>query len=722
MNRLASEPSPYLQQHAGNPVDWHPWGHAAFAIAKDQNKPVLLSIGYAACHWCHVMEHESFAVAETAAVMNENFVCVKVDREERPDVDSFYQLAIQATGRTGGWPLTVFLLPDTRVFFVGTYFPPSDKFGLPAFPRLLRSLSEAWAQRKDDILAHAAEFSEAMNARTAGKRVQSAYIFSAGQDESTAFLRSATATILKRVDAVHGGFGNAPKFPNLMALEVLAVAGVQGDESAKAALLHAVDSLVNGGIYDQLGGGLHRYSTDAAWLVPHFEKMLYDNATWLRLLALVHTSFAHHGCEAAIRETVSWLAREMRHTSGAFFSSQDADTDGHEGKFFVWSPEHIDAALAARGAGPISAALENGASPSRLAAAQSLAFAAAAFGVVRGGNFEGGPSSVLTRALSSAELATRFFPGAAAGVAGAEAERETLRAVLFSARQQRVAPPIDDKLLASWNGLAMGALARCGHALGDSSMVNLAKQCADCILLLLCSEDTRGRLVNRFFRDGHVRGPGFLDDYAFVADGLLDVYRATGEERFLTEAHQIASSLWARFHDGDEAESLVLRSSEARDGESIPALRESADPMLPSANAVAARVFRRIGALVDEAFLARAETTLVHLRDRAVKEALFHAQTVVELTRVFAGPPSVLVLVGDSTHDAFSALLAAANESPFDAFEMVRWSGNGACAAAVAAASKPKGERPRAYLCRGTHCLPPSEDAASLRDALAAPV
>ncbi|HEY0840608.1 MAG TPA: thioredoxin domain-containing protein, partial [Vulgatibacter sp.] len=448
-NRLAHEASPYLRQHMYNPVDWYPWGDEAFEKAEAEQKPILLSVGYAACHWCHVMEKDAFEVDEVAALMNRDFVSIKVDREERPDVDSLYQGVVQLMGRGGGWPLTVFLTPDRRPFFGGTYFPPKSAYGLPGFSHVLQSLADAWANRRDEVLKSAASFEEGLS-RYARLGVG---VEDGGTPVGVPDLVRAADRIVQEGDTENGGFFGAPKFPHPMELAFLLRVVSSGAQEVtpdrraegQALLRLSLDRIRRGGIYDQLAGGFHRYAVDEAWAVPHFEKMLYDNALLLRVYAEAAVVLQDDDYAVVAKEIAAWLSREMQDTKGAFYSSQDADSEGVEGKFFVWTKDELRDAL-----GP-----------------KLAEDAAAHYGVTDSGNFEHG-ATVLHLARADAP--------------SSDAEVEKIRRKLLEAREKRDRPATDDKVIAAWNGLAIGGLAAAGRLLRDPELVHMARQAAECLL------------------------------------------------------------------------------------------------------------------------------------------------------------------------------------------------------------------------------------------------
>jgi uncharacterized protein len=552
-NRLAGETSPYLLQHAWNPVDWYPWGPEALERARAEDKPILLSVGYAACHWCHVMAHESFEDAETAALMNQHFVCVKVDREERPDLDGIYMDAVQAMTGQGGWPMTVFLTPEGAPFYAGTYFPKLERPGMPSFRRVLLAVADAWERRREDARRQGAQLVELIAAQATLPGAGGA-----GQPDE-AVLREAFEGLRRSFDATWGGFGAAPKFPQPMTLELLLRCHLRGFDGALDMATLTLDRMAAGGIFDQLGGGFHRYSTDGRWLVPHFEKMLYDNAQLVRvyLHAWQLTGRARYR-EVAAR-TADYLLRELRHPDGGFFSSQDADSEGVEGKFFVWDHDEL-----VRVGGELAARW---------------------FSTSPRGNWEG--TNVLWTPQPAAAVAEQ------AGVPVEELEREVEEATarLFQAREARVHPATDDKVLAAWNGLAISALAEAGRTLGEPRWLDAAVAAAEFVLAALRGPD--GRLL-RSWRDGRQGGPGYLDDYACMAEACLTLYESTFELRFLREAKRLAAALLELFADpggdglyqtGSDAEPLVVRP------------RELFDNAVPAGSSVAADVLQRLGRL-----------------------------------------------------------------------------------------------------------------------------
>lgn len=545
-NRLAQETSPYLQQHAHNPVDWYPWSAAAFARAKQEDKPVFLSIGYSSCHWCHVMERESFDNAKIAAILNEHFVCIKVDREQRPDIDQIYMNAVQMMTGSGGWPLSVFLTPEGQAFYGGTYFPPESRYGRPGFDQLLYAIAESWEKRRDELLASANKLTAILQ----GESTIPAH------DPDVAVLRSTYEACKQSFDNRHGGFGNAPKFPQPAILSyLLRVWQRSRDPEALLMVTQTLEAMACGGIYDHLGGGFHRYATDAFWLVPHFEKMLYDQAQLIRIYVDAYRATKKADFARVAHETIDYVLRDMRDDQGAFYSAEDADSEGREGVFYVWTPTEIQSLLPEAKATRIMDV----------------------YGVTDQGNFEHGTSIL--------NLKLPLEPETRESLAEA-------RKVLLESRSRRVRPFRDEKIITAWNGMMIAALAEAGSALGESRYVEAATQAADYILQ---SMQVEGRL-QRSSLQGRCSGPGYLDDYAFLAQGLLSLYEATLVPRWLLAADDLARQMVELFGDerggalfltGHDAERLLVRDKPQYDG------------ALPSGNAVAAMVLFQLDRMMS---------------------------------------------------------------------------------------------------------------------------
>jgi len=522
-NRLAKEPSPYLRQHATNPVDWYPWGPEALERAKREHKPILLSVGYSACHWCHVMAHESFEDPATAALMNEHFVNVKLDREERPDLDQLYQGVVQLMGRGGGWPLTVFLTPDLRPFYGGTYFPPAPRHGLPAFSTLVGALGKAWKVEPEEIEQQAQAFKAGLT-ELAASGLDAAEAKSLAPGDVVA----AAKKLSQHVDHAWGGFGvRGPKFPNPMNVALLLRGWRRtGEKPLLDDALLTLARMAEGGVYDQLGGGFHRYSVDERWLVPHFEKMLYDNAQLLHLYSEAMLVAPEPRWRRVVEETVRYVERELTSKEGGFFAAQDADTDGEEGLTFVWTSGELDALLGA-----------------------DAELLKAHLGVSPGGNFETGEgqqhgATVLHLAADAATLAR----ARSLGVEDVERRLAQGRATLLAARQQRPQPGLDDKILTGWNGLMIRGLAYASRVFQRPQWAALAARAADFVLEKLRRADGR---LHRAWHRGEARLDGMAEDYGDLCAGLVALYQATFDARYLEAAEQLADQAVALFWDGE---------------------------------------------------------------------------------------------------------------------------------------------------------------------------
>jgi uncharacterized protein YyaL (SSP411 family) len=555
-NRLANETSPYLLQHKDNPVDWYPWGPEALERAKAEDKPILVSIGYSACHWCHVMEHESFEDEQTAAEMNERFVCIKVDREERPDVDAIYMEACQAMTGQGGWPLNAFLTPGQVPFYAGTYFPPEPRYGMPSWRQVLAAIGDAWRERRDEI----AEASGRIVERLSG----GALLRASEIELDPGLLDQAVETLRGSYDSPNGGFGGAPKFPPSSAIEFLLR---RGETEMTSGTLRA---MADGGMYDQVGGGFARYSVDAHWVVPHFEKMLYDNALLARSYLHGWQVTGEPLFQQVCRETLDWALTEMRAPEGGFYSALDADSEGVEGKFYVWTLEELREALG-----------------------EHAEAAIAYFGASEQGNFEG--RNILVRA-------------------GAEAPPDLgeIRRRLYNVRSKRVWPGLDDKRLAAWNALMISALAEAGAVLGEPRYLDAARACAGFVLRSMRDDD--GRLL-RTFKDGEAKLNAYLEDHAFLLEALLTLYESTFDPRWFGSAREIADTMIERFAD-EERGGFFETSS---DHEQLVARRKDLeDNPIPAGNSSAAYGLLRLAALSgDHAYADRAEGVLRLLHEVA---------------------------------------------------------------------------------------------------------
>jgi uncharacterized protein YyaL (SSP411 family) len=679
-NRLAAESSPYLRQHAHNPVEWYPWGDEALARAREEDRPILLSIGYSACHWCHVMERESFDDPAIAGVMNELFVNVKVDREERPDLDQIYQLVVQMMGRSGGWPLTVFLTPDKKPFFAGTYFPPVERYGMPSFETVLRAVREAWDARRDEVERTAGELTSDI-ARVTSARA-------APDDVPRDVARIAARKLSQRFDEAHGGFGDRPKFPSTMSLDVLLRAAHDGDDAMRARVRKALDAMRDGGIHDHLGGGFHRYSTDERWLVPHFEKMLYDNALLLRLYAEAYRADGLARDARTIREIAAWVEREMRDAEGAFYATQDADSEGEEGKFFVWRPEELDASLAP----------------------EESAVAKLAWGVSEAGNFERSGATVL-HANRGMDVVARQL-GVDDGVASARLE--SARAKLFAARERRPRPFRDEKVIATWNGLMIGALADAGAALGDARLVGMARQALDTVARRLWD----GERLLRIWMDGHARIGAFLEDHADLAGAAIDVHDASGDRDALALARALVDAALARFWDDDEA-SFRFAPADATD--LIAHTRDAYDHAVPSGTSSMAHALLRLAAHTgDERYERVAERTLrAHVKSALDQPAGF-GHLIAAMDRHARGATEIVVVApeGDAAGEALLAVARAA-WVPSRVLARVDPAGGDEGLAARLGGRRAVGGAATAYVCRARTCGVGITDPDALRRELA---
>jgi uncharacterized protein len=658
-NRLGAETSPYLLQHKDNPVDWYPWGEEALARAKVEDRPLLVSIGYSACHWCHVMEHESFEDPEIAALMNEHFVCVKVDREERPDVDGIYMQAVQAMTGQGGWPLNVFVDPDGVPFFGGTYFPPQGAHGMPSFRQVLQAVADAWRTKRDEIRSAAPRTVEGLAA--------AARVAPSEEILSPAVLDEAERTLATQFDATHGGFGGAPKFPPASALGFLMM---RGSERALGIVTTTLERMAKGGIYDQVGGGFARYSVDAHWLVPHFEKMLYDNAllarSYLHAWQLTGDEYFRQICE----ETLDWALREMRGPEGGFYSALDADSEGEEGKFYVWSEDELRAVL-----GDDAGAL--------------LAY----WGVDRGPNFEG--RSILH-------------------VAGDEIDPAVLaraREQLYAVRTERVWPGLDDKRLTAWNALMIAALADAGSALGREDYVAAARTCADFIDREM--RDDRGRLL-RTYKDGRASLNAYLEDHAFLVEALLELYEATFDTRWFLRAREVAGSMVERYGDPDAGgffttssyhEALVVR------------LKDFEDHPIPSGNSSAAYGLLRLAAFTASREYEQRAVEVFRLLHQA---AARHAQAfghLLQAMHLHFSPRREVALVGEPL-EALARVVRNAYRPDIALAGMAAGDPEAEAAIPLLAGRTPVDGGPAAYVCENFACKLPVTTADELRKLL----
>lgn len=608
-NRLVGETSPYLLQHAHNPVDWHPWGEEALQKARAEDKPILLSIGYSACHWCHVMERESFENEEIAQLMNENFINIKVDREERPDLDQIYMNAVQLMTRHGGWPMTVFLTPEGVPFYGGTYYPPEDRYNMPGFPRILTAISEAYRTRPDEITETAVSMLEELRRMDVAR--------SSSETISKELLERSYRQLARSYDKAYGGFGNAPKFPASMNLEFLLRHFYRtGDGESFEMVEHTARRMAEGGMYDQLGGGFHRYSTDAKWLVPHFEKMLYDNALLSRLYLHLYQQTGEDFYRRVAQETLDYVLREMTDESGGFYSTQDADSEGHEGKFFVWTPDEVKEILGK----------EDG------------ALFCSFYDITPGGNFEDKSIPNINDPLEEIAKAENVT---------VEHLKEALargREKLFAAREQRVKPGRDEKILTAWNGLMLASFAEAGAIFEHEDYMEAARRNARFVLENL----KRDGLLLRTYKDGQAKLNGYLEDYSFMAFGLIMLYEATGELEWLEEAQSITERMIEEFWDEEQGgffytgrshEELIVRS------------KDYFDNATPSGNSVAADVLLRLGLLTGrEDYPRKAVTIFRLLRDTVERYPSAFGRLLCAFDFYLSSPKEIAVIASrDST-------------------------------------------------------------------------
>ncbi len=695
-NRLATETSPYLLQHAANPVDWYPWGPEAFERAKRDDKPILLSVGYSACHWCHVMAHESFEDNFIAAVMNKNFVNVKVDREERPDVDHVYMTATQALTGRGGWPMTVFLTPDGKPFYAGTYFPPEDRGQMPGFPRVLHSVAEAYQNQRAEIVKTSTALTAEIGQMTRPAPAEGLV--------AEATLDAALADFEKRYDQRWGGFGGAPKFPPAMGIELLLrlaarrspyelgrVEGAVGSpaERALGMATHTLEMMARGGMYDQLGGGFHRYSVDEQWLVPHFEKMLYDNALLARTYVLAFQATRNVLFEVVATETLEYVRREMTSPEGAFYSAQDADSEGEEGKFFAWTRAEIVALLGE----------------------QDARLFCGAFAITDTGNFEG--KSVLWLPRPLAEVARELNVAVeSVGTAVARGRR-----VLFEAREKRVKPARDEKAVTSWNGMMLRAFATAASVLGREDLLEVARRNAT---FLLSELRVGGRLLHTW-TGGNAKGDAFLDDYANVIDGLLALHEASLEPKWLEEALKLTAVMLDEFWDkevgafydtGLKHERLVARP------------RDVFDNATPAGNSVGADVAARLARLTGAEALRACAEMAVRSTGQYVARYPSGFGRLLSVVDALLLPGREVVLVGELDEPAMAAFREAVSHRYRP--DLLVTGGPEAAIAALADkvplfAGRTRIEGgPAAYLCAGMACQLPTGNPAELVRQLAA--
>jgi uncharacterized protein YyaL (SSP411 family) len=668
-NRLANETSPYLLQHAHNPVDWWPWSAEALARAVSEDKPILLSIGYAACHWCHVMERESFEDEGTAALMNERFINIKVDREERPDIDSIYMQAVQAMTGHGGWPMTMFLTPDGTPFYGGTYFPKEDRHGMPSFRRILLSVSEAYGNNKEAVV----RTTDSVREMYASSRLQSP---AGGGLTRDTFIRAA-GSLISTYDAARGGFGGAPKFPPSMTLEFLLAQSSRTDSDRVLTMVRETFfAMARGGIYDQIGGGLSRYSVDADWLVPHFEKMLYDNALFIRLGTHLWQATQNAEIRRTVDDTIEWVRREMTSPDGGFYASLDADSEGSEGKYYVWTSDDFDAAAA-----------EAGGTSDEVAALRRY------WNIADGGHFDG--ANILHVTVPVPEIA--------------DARLRELRGTLYALRERRMRPARDDKILASWNGLMIRGIAEAARAFGDPTHRALAQRAAEFIFANRVECDR----VTRTMR-GQSRVAGFLEDHAAVGLAALSLYELTFDKTWLDRARSLCASMTAVFWDErtnaffdtpHDHERLIVRPHDVTDN------------AMPSGNSLAVDLLARVGIVTDDdALTTRARTIADSLSEPMARHPLAFGHLLCAADMLVRGSVEVAIAGDPSGPDhAALALTAASVYVP-----SLVVAGGESTGVALLQNRPTVGGRATAYVCRSFSCDAPVTDPEQLRNQLVA--
>lgn len=679
-NRLAREKSPYLLQHQHNPVDWFAWGDDAFAKAQREDKPIFLSIGYSTCHWCHVMERESFENEELAKFLNPNFVCIKVDREERPDVDRIYMSFVQAMTGQGGWPLNVFLTPERKPFYGGTYFAPDNRFGRPSFRQILENISGLWHSRRSDLLRSAQELHQQM---------QSATNQAASKDSLplAQILEHAASAFAEEYDPKHGGFGGAPKFPRpSQPAFLLRYAQRKGDTQTVEKVLHTCRAMAAGGIHDQIGGGFHRYSVDAQWLVPHFEKMLYDNAQLLSLFLDAYLVTGKAEFEKTARDIITYVLRDMTHREGGFYSAEDADSEGKEGKFYCWTRTEL----------------------SRLLTAEEFNVATSYFGVTERGNFldHSDPDPLPNQNILSVAGTNP--------ISGDLLLLESARKKLFEARSHRVRPHLDDKVLASWNGMMLGALARAYAILGDESYRSAAEKNLQFLKNHLW--DARTKTLYHRWRDGERDTVQLLDAYANLLAGTIDLYEATLDPAYLEFALELSGTMLAKFYDSSHG---GFYQSISDSSDLILRVKDDYDGAEPSGNSVAALALFRLAAITERSELKEAaERTLRFLGDRL--ERLPQAVPHLLLACDFAQEEPRRVVIAGNPQDRNTRALNRAAHSVFQPNKVVL--GNHGPVEPLARSLKPKGDEPQVFICTGTACQAPTTDRVTIQRHLSSEV
>ena len=620
-NRLSRESSPYLLQHAHNPVDWYPWGDEAFQKAKHENKPILLSIGYSACHWCHVMEHESFENEKIASLMNELFVSIKVDREERPDLDEIYMNAVQMLTGRGGWPMTIFLTPDRKPFYGGTYFPPEDRQGMPGFPRILAGVSQAYRERPEDVEKSVSQILAALQRMSESQETSKSF--------AASIISEGAEKVARAYDNDNGGLGQAPKFPNAGVYELfLRHYSNSKNERFLEMVVQTLTKMAHGGIYDHLGGGFHRYSVDAKWLVPHFEKMLYDNAQLVRIYAHAYTITRDPLLKSVVDETVSYLLREMLHPQGGFYSTQDADSEGEEGKFFVWTADEISG-LIGEADGEIFCRMYDVGEP---------------------GNFDG--KSILHPILS-VDQASKFFRKETAEIAALVGRAKPR---LFAEREKRIKPFRDEKIITAWNGLMLSGLAEAIKVSGNAAAIDAAKRTVD----FLSTHMFHNGLLLHTYKDGAAKLFGYLDDYAFLAIGLLDLYEALFDRVHLKWAVELSEIMLREFWDERDGGFFFTGKSHEQ---LISRAKPIFDASIPSGNAMATQLLLRLYHLTgNENYRTKAEKVLRSYYDAMESQPFGFAHMICAMDSLLQGVKEI-VIVGNPGDDGVQEMITEINST-----------------------------------------------------------
>lgn len=616
-NRLAHETSPYLLQHQNNPVDWYPWGEEALARSRDEDKPIFLSIGYSACHWCHVMEHESFEEPELAKIMNEHFVCIKVDREERPDIDQIYMNAVQLMTGHGGWPMSVFLTPDLQPFYGGTYWPPTASRGMPGFDQVLHAVQEAWTERREQVLGGAAQMTAELEQLTTkgidtnAVSLDDALLFAAGHH-------------LERIyDPSHGGFGEAPKFPHPLELQLLLRLWQRTGRDAWLDMVRtSLEKMAAGGIYDHLGGGFARYAVDARWLVPHFEKMLYDNALLSVVYLEAYQATGDVEFRRVVEETLDYVLRDMTDPGGAFYSTEDADSEGEEGKFYVWSPDEVRQVLTEEAADTFCRV----------------------FDVTESGNFEGKNILHLPKTIPHVAALLNRDP------LELVTELAESRQKLFAARNKRVRPGRDDKVLVAWNGLMIDAMAKAGSALGVPRYTEAARRAADFLLNSLRTDD--GRLLHTW-RAGEAKLAAYLDDYTILANALVTLYEATFDESYIARAVELIDIVMTHFGDGDRGGFYYTADDHER---LLTRTRDLTDNATPGGNSMATMALLRLGNLLGRSDYLDAAHAILNEGAPLMRQIPMATGQMFLALDLFLGPFPEWVLVGPGAHQLASKM------------------------------------------------------------------